>query len=150
VADLWPLSDENLNEVTELIKQLSNEIREERGAWNADKDTINLVVEDGTVLFVYIWIISKTINKIANSLRKLPSYHNSSAIRSNHTTTLIRDDKPLAKSFHLSDFKEKIEKYPLIYNMIYENTDEWMGYFATLKWKIVISTPMADKMAFPL
>jgi broad specificity phosphatase PhoE len=150
VADFWPISDDDLQGVIEEIKQLSNEIREQRVSWNADSNTINLQIEDSTVLFIYIYIVSKTVNNISDRLSKLPCYANSTAVRANHTTTLIRDDKPMGKSFHLADFKEKIEKYDLIKRMIFEKDDEWKTHFAKLKWKIVISSSFGDKMAFPL
>jgi len=150
VADFWPISDDDLQEVTEEIKKLSNEIREQRESWNADSNTINLHIEDGTVLFIYIYIVSKTINKISERISKLPCYANSTVVRANHTTTLIRDDKPMGKSFHIADFKEKIEKYDLIKRMIFDQDTEWKTHFAKLKWKIVISSSLGDKMAFPL
>jgi len=90
------------------------------------------------------------MNKISESLAKLPCYVDSTVIRSNHTTTLIRDDKPMGKSFHIADFKEKIEKYDLIKRMIFDQDNEWKTHFAKLKWKIVISSSLGDKMAFPL
>jgi hypothetical protein len=39
--------------------------------FKADKNTISLVIEDSTVLFIYIMIVSKTIRRLASRYFKM-------------------------------------------------------------------------------